>query len=133
MHSEPQPHDRSREEFAIDTGELTHDEQVQHTAALASSTGAHGSTPISMGNDDLILYVRKQYPGCVIRNPQLGKLIWARIQQAGGAKVSENQPSLWSDTPEGRAKGLPMVSTQFQFPRSFLPDLFSYLDSLSQG
>jgi hypothetical protein len=133
VHNEPQPDDRSREEFAIDTGELTDDEQVQHASALASSTGPHASAPISMGNDDLILYVRKQHPGCAIGNPQLGKLIWARIQQAGGAKVSENRPSLWSDTPEGRANGLPMVSTQFQFPRSFLPDLFSYLDSLGQG
>jgi hypothetical protein len=94
VHNEPQPDDRSREEFAIDTGELTDDEQVQHASALASSTGPHASAPISMGNDDLILYVRKQHPGCAIGNPQLGKLIWARIQQAGGAKVSENRPSL---------------------------------------
>ena len=86
-----------------------------------------------MGNDDLILYVRKQHRGCTIGNLQLGKSIWARIQQDGGRKVSDSQASLWSDTPQGRSSGLLLVSTQFEFRRSMLPELFTYLDSLGRA
>lgn len=121
------------EAFATDTGPLSGDEQIQHAQALAATSSASGSTPIRMANDDLILYVRKQHPRCGMRNPQLGKLIWARIQHGGGAKVSGNQASLWSDTQQGRDKGLPMVSTQFEFPRSLLPELFTHLDFLGGG
>jgi hypothetical protein len=89
---------------------------------------------ITMGNDEFILYIRKNY-NCSITNPQLGKLIWIwiREQDANAQQIMKDQPCKWGDefdTSEGT--GLPKTATQFAFDRALLPELYNYLSILGQ-
>ena len=93
---------------------------------------------ITMGNDEFILYIRKNYPACSTSSPQLGKEIWAWIQKAdpsaqtahGGAQL----PCYWGASgPFISATKLPQTATQFSFDRSILPNLFTFLDTLGTG
>ena len=87
---------------------------------------------ITMGNDEFILYIRKNY-NCSITNSQLGKLIWIWIREhdANPQQIMKDQSCKWGDgfdTCEGT--GLPKTATQFEFDRSLLPKLYDYLDEL---
>jgi hypothetical protein len=88
-----------------------------------------------MGNDEFILYIRKNHPNCATSNDQLGKLIWkwiaerdATAEQVGGG---ESVPCFWgvSAANIGDTK-LPKMATQFQFERKLLPELYDHLDAL---
>lgn len=129
--SSPESSARHDEALATDTGALSDMERADYARAL---TDTENQSPplIRMGNDELILYVRKHHAACTLRNPELGKRIWARINEGGGTIVADGAPSLWSDTPQSRARGLAMVSTQFEFPRSLLPALFTFLDAVGR-
>ncbi len=89
---------------------------------------------IEMGNDQFILYVRKNLPQCAITNDQLGKRIWVWIRDQDPAATQLNHaPALWGDTAENLGElGLPKTATQFQMDRSLLPALFDMLDSLGR-
>jgi transcriptional regulator with XRE-family HTH domain len=93
------------------------------------------STSIQMGNDEFILYIRKNYPNCATNNDQLGKRIWEWIRErdatAGKAGKEEAVPCIWGDTAAniGETK-LPQKATQFHFERSLLPSLYDLLDSI---
>lgn len=93
------------------------------------------NTKIRMGNDEFILYIRKSYPSCKTPNPRLGKLIWQWLQsrdpsalqvgaEGGQLCIWEASSSFVSDT------GLPRTAQQFEFDRSLLADLYTFLDSL---
>jgi transcriptional regulator with XRE-family HTH domain len=93
------------------------------------------STTIQMGNDEFILYIRKNYPDCAASNVDLGKKIWTWIEKrdATAKQVDEGKsvPCLWGDTGAnlGETK-LPKTATQFHFERSLLPSLYELLDAL---
>ena len=93
------------------------------------------NTSISMGNDEFILYIRKNYPDCATSNDQLGKRIWEWIRErdatAGKAGKEEAVPCSWGDTGAhiGATK-LPKTATQFEFERKLLPELYDLLDAL---
>ena len=93
------------------------------------------STIIKMGNDEFILYIRKNYQGCVTSNDDLGKRIWKWITEHDAtAKQLDNgnsSPCFWGDTAAhiGQTK-LPKTATQFEFDRSLLPSLYDLLDAL---
>jgi transcriptional regulator with XRE-family HTH domain len=93
------------------------------------------STSIQMGNDEFILYIRKNYRNCATSNVDLGKRIWTWIKErdATAAKVGKEEavPCIWGDTAAniGETK-LPIWATQFQFERSLLPSLYDLLDAL---
>ena len=93
------------------------------------------STSIQMGNDEFILYIRKNHPKCPTSNDQLGKRIWEWIKEhdttAAKAGSGESEPCLCSDTGAhlGETK-LPYRATQFRFERSLLPSLYDLLDAL---
>jgi|ERR1700679_2296547 transcriptional regulator with XRE-family HTH domain len=93
------------------------------------------NTSISMGNDEFILYIRKNYPNCTTTNDQLGKRIWVwikdRDESAGKANKEEAVPCFWGDSAAniGETK-LPQKATQFYFERSLLPSLYDLLDAL---
>jgi transcriptional regulator with XRE-family HTH domain len=93
------------------------------------------SASIQMGNDEFILYIRKNYPNCATTNVDLGKRIWAWIKDndATATKVGKEEavPCIWGDTAGniGETK-LPTWATQFSFERSLLPSLYDHLDAL---
>lgn len=89
---------------------------------------------ITMGNDEFILYIRKNYD-CDIANPQLGRRIWVWLRDnASGEQVSEQRPALWGSTIAAVDRvGLPGSATQFEFERDALPALYRFLDQLGSG
>lgn len=91
--------------------------------------------PITMGNDEFILYIRKQHPSCTVANPTLGHLIWVWLQQADpNAQLIGRAPTYWGATGAFvSATKLPETATQFRFDRAVLPDLYTYLDTLGTG
>jgi hypothetical protein len=97
---------------------------------------------ITMGNDEFILYIRKNYPECSKSNDDLGHRIWERIRRDDekAYKVDENGnrddkaepvPCIWSKTDARVVEAkLPYTATQFRFERSLLPLLYEHLDAL---
>lgn len=95
-------------------------------------------TEIQMGNDEFILYIRKNHPTCATSNDRLGKEIWRWLKNCDTKAVKvpgrESEPCLWGITAANihEAK-LPKTATQFQFERKLLPDLYEFLDALGSG
>jgi len=93
------------------------------------------STSIQMGNDEFILYIRKNHPNCAKSNDDLGKRIWEWIKKCDATAVKAGNgdavPCIWGDTAAhiGETK-LPYKATQFRFERSLLPPLYDLLDAL---
>ena len=89
---------------------------------------------IKIGNDEFILYMRKNGRGSNITNDQLGKMIWNWIKDnANGTKIEErsDEPCRWGVNANNIDEyNLPKTATQFEFDRIFLPELYSYLDSI---
>lgn len=88
---------------------------------------------IKMGNDEFILYLRKNNLAVGKNTANLGKSIWEWLQ------ANTHEPSIeeynvscyWGD--EGEfidGLDLPKTATQFSFDRSKLPALYDYLDTL---
>ncbi|MGD0831186.1 MAG: hypothetical protein ABR907_09605 [Terracidiphilus sp.] len=94
------------------------------------------STSIQMGNDEFILYIRKNYVTCTKRNDVLGENIWKWIikEDATARQVRVDVPCHWGDTAAhiGPTE-LPKTATQFRFDRKLLPSLYEHLDELGQG
>jgi transcriptional regulator with XRE-family HTH domain len=96
------------------------------------------STRIQMGNDEFILYIRKNHPSCATSNDRLGSRIWKWIygsdptaEQVGGG---ESVPCFWGATAANIDETkLPKTATQFQFERRLLPELYDHLDALGSG
>lgn len=53
---------------------------------------------ITMGNDEFILYIRKNY-NCNVSNPQLGKLIWVwiRYHDSNAQQTEKDKACKWGD------------------------------------
>ena len=87
---------------------------------------------IKMGNDEFILYVRKQNPNCTLKNEQLGKVIWLWLEkEACGKQIGKRVNCEWGEIANNvSADKLPYTATQFEFDRDKLPALYDYLDSL---
>jgi hypothetical protein len=88
---------------------------------------------ITMGNDEFILYIRKWHPNCKISTPQLGKSIWIWLRDKGAIKLKEQpQHTYWVKAEKVEIEMLPEHATQFEFKRSLLPELYTYLDELGR-
>lgn len=89
---------------------------------------------VMMGNDEFILYIRKKELFCEISTKELGKLIWLWIKQhdPDAIQIEKDRDCHW-ETKNISEKGLPKTATQFKFNRSLLPELYSFLDDLSQS
>jgi hypothetical protein len=85
---------------------------------------------IVMGNDEFILYIRKQNKKCDLTNDQLGKKIWEWLRdKAQGKEVKENMKCLWGKNADNIGeKNLPYTATQFEFDRDKLSELYESLD-----
>jgi transcriptional regulator with XRE-family HTH domain len=93
------------------------------------------STSIQMGNDEFILYIRKNYRNCATSNVDLGRRIWAWIKErdATATQVDDGKSvsCFWGDRgPHIGETKLPKTATQFQFEPSLLPALYDHLDAL---
>lgn len=94
------------------------------------------NTSIQMGNDEFILYIRKNHPDCLTSNDQLGKRIWQRIREldATAEEIDNGKsvPCYWGGTGENIDESkLPKTATQFRFERKLLPELYDHLDALA--
>ena len=93
------------------------------------------STAVQMGNDEFILYIRKNHTNCATSNDRLGRLIWEWIERRDATAKQLNDgksmPCSWTDTGAhiGETK-LPKTATQFEFERNLLPELYDHLDAL---
>lgn len=86
---------------------------------------------MKMGNDEFILYLRKNDIGSQYDTNYLGRIIWEHLRTLGAKKIEPDQECLWGN--EGvniTAKMLPKTATQFEFDRSKLIDIFNFLDSI---
>ena len=83
------------------------------------------------GNDEFILYVRKNNPHSNMSTAQIGREVWLWLRSRGGRKVQVNAPCHWGNTGTFVHGGnLPKTATQFQFKAALLPDLYRLLDTL---
>ena len=87
---------------------------------------------IQIGNDELILYFRKNYPKCKIKNADLGKKIWLWIKDEDRkSKKIGDEPCFWGNSGSFIGENLlPKTATQFILNSRILPDLYNYLDEL---
>ena len=88
---------------------------------------------INMGNDEFILYIRKNYRHCNIENDQLGKRIWEEIQRLdrNAKKIIEDQPCMWETDGDSISPNiLPKTAAQFSFDRNILSSIYNFLDEL---
>lgn len=97
---------------------------------------------IKMGDDEFILYIRKNYPNCTMLNNTLGSLISKWFKDRSVFVEDRNRDILchWNTRDDGGNKLdkvdgllLPETATQFEFDRGLLPQLYSYLDQLGRN
>jgi hypothetical protein len=90
---------------------------------------------IVMGDDEFILYIRKQYPNCKTGNDDLGTAIWRKLQILDpNAKIKKpDAPCYWGNSgPFVAVNKLPKTAAQFSFDRACLPQIYDFLDQLGQ-
>ena len=95
---------------------------------------------ITMGNDEFILYIRKNY-NCSLTNDRLGRMIgkWIFENSKGINKTKDivhNIPCLWQQTIRVKKTygiHLPRTTSQFTFNRYLLPKLYDYLDLIGKS
>lgn len=92
---------------------------------------------ITMGNDEFILYIRKNY-NCSLTNDRLGRMIgkWILENSKGISKrndIEHDIPCLWQQNIRAKktyGTRLPRTASQITFNRNILPKLYDYLDFL---
>jgi len=88
---------------------------------------------IKMGNDEFILYLRKNALARMSDNVYLGKIIWEKIKtlDPNAFIVERDQKCLWNCEGENvNEHMLPKTATQFSFEKSIIPQIYDFLDSL---
>ena len=89
---------------------------------------------IKMGNDEFILYVRKQNSTCKYDTKKLGELICKWLKEHAGLvdkNIEYDRECLWGEHADNVSPDkLPKTASQFEFDRDKLPALYDYLDSL---
>jgi len=92
------------------------------------------STKVRMGNDEFILYIRKNFEHCPHSNDFLGRKIWEWLRDnpnAAASKVEPDRPCYWGDQGGFISENkLPKTATQFEFNAAILPDLIRFLGSM---
>lgn len=93
---------------------------------------------ITMGNDEFILYIRKNY-NCSLTNDRIGKMAWKWILENSKGISKEKDiirgvPCLWQVSKMRKTYGmrLPRAASQITFNRKLLPKLYSFLDEIGE-
>jgi len=84
---------------------------------------------MNIGNDELILHIRKNYKNCQISNAQLGKLIneWITKNITEARIIEHKKPCYWNDL----QSDLPKTSAEYGFPKKDLSALYNQLDVIA--
>lgn len=122
--------------YNLGTNLLRRLEEALHVIiSINMDEGRTMNTRIKMGNDEFILYIRKNHEACITSNDRLGRLIWewivGRDKNAIQLNEGKSVPCFWAD--QGAHIGeikLPKTATQFELERNLLPALYEYLDAL---
>lgn len=92
------------------------------------------SSQLTMGNDEFILYIRKNFQSCRLPNDVLGRKIWEwleKLPSAEARQVESDKECIWGShgnfVSETR---LPKTATQFEFNYCVLPEIYRYLSVL---
>jgi DNA-binding XRE family transcriptional regulator len=106
-----------------------------HFTPKKEQTMSKTRQPIIMGNDEFILYIRKQHPDNQRNNQNLAKKVWRWLQrhdEHATKHTPRSIPCIWGDTAQNRGnQHLPTSATQFEFDRNLLPALYTMLDNIS--
>lgn len=93
---------------------------------------------ITMGNDEFILYIRKNY-NCSLTNDRIGRMAWKWILQNSKGISRERDiirdvPCLWQSSRLRKTYGmrLPRTASQITFNRKLLPKLYTFLDEIGE-
>ena len=90
--------------------------------------------PIRMGNDEFILYVRKQNKESKYDTKKLRELICKWLKEHAELKekdIKYDVECLWGEQADNVSPDkLPKTASQFVFDRDYLPALYDYLDTL---
>jgi hypothetical protein len=85
---------------------------------------------IKMGNDEFILYIRKN-SNCETPTNVLGRQISSWFKTKNIAPTQRDIDCYWETIGASiDEKFLPKTAAQFEFNRSLLPELFTHLDEL---
>lgn len=88
---------------------------------------------ITMGDDEFILYMRKNNFGHQSLNPELGRKIceWIKNNDTKAIIIERDKNCFWGDSGDFvNAAELPKTATQFRFDEALLPDLYRFLGTL---
>lgn len=91
---------------------------------------------IQIGNDELILHIRKNYRDCKMTNDIIGKKIWEWLKNEypESEKVAEDQPCEWGDAPNSTSPTtLPKTAAQFRISLEILPKLYKQLGAIAEA
>lgn len=86
---------------------------------------------ISIGADELILWLRKNKKSIGVDNIVLGRKIVDLIKNLGGTLGQEDQPSLWTNDLSDEAMArleIPKTAQQYNVDISILPEIFKVLN-----
>lgn len=93
---------------------------------------------ITMGNDEFILYIRKNY-NCTLTNDRIGRLVWKWLKENSKGinktrDIERNIPCLWQNSGARKTYGyrLPRTASQMTLNRKILPKLYTFLDELGE-
>jgi len=89
---------------------------------------------INMGNDEFILYIRKNFKGCQITNDKLGKIIWLWLRENDSSSeiIERDQPCQWGNSEQiTSGTTLPKTATQFRLSIETLPMLYEFLGTIA--
>jgi len=85
---------------------------------------------IRMGNDEFILYLRKNGLAKGVPSPIIGKKIWEWLSPKGAKIVEPDKECHWGKTGDAIDEiNLPKTATQFEFDEMILPDLYKFLNT----
>jgi hypothetical protein len=85
---------------------------------------------ISIGADELILWLRKNDKAVGAENMVLGRRIFDLVSGLGGQLIRENHASVWADDLSDEAMerhGIPKTSGQYKIDTALLPSIFEEL------
>lgn len=88
---------------------------------------------INIGNDELILNIRKNDRAQTIENDDLGKRIWHWIREndPNASILNEKVPCRWGDEGDFVSRiNLPKTAAQFEISVEVLPALYRFINEL---
>jgi hypothetical protein len=86
---------------------------------------------MTIGADELILWLRKNNKAVGEENLHLGRKIFDLVKNLGGKSIIDNHPSIWANDMSDAAManlGLPQTSEQYSIDSNLLPKLYEALD-----